>query len=952
MKIGKYGSSSVFDSYLETMQRLARKRSAPNNITKIAGIDDLPALIKGLVSAAPDAALVLRVRGQPGITAAEYVVRYFSTGADTLPENARSLIHLKRAVGGIGSVKSVKLTESSSATIFETIRLLKPPLANPNAAEKVAVELAALRHANPDDINPAAVSKILDDAGVPSGRVDEVSDALTGTRSVETPPVVRDVDAPVEVTNIPGMEVGRTVKLSPEALSELDGRIVNIIVNNGGDASRLGPDAVKQIKDVVKAQTRSVKAHTTSSLKVVKSDIATMKTWIEEIKATGGASPELLAKLDGLDAQLVQQSSRLDELDSGLKGLGTGLDELATKTEVENILQEVTNIQARVGEDITSVRVDMVEGFADVGRRMDDVAARNADEVVQNRRLMAEMRDGFNKRLDEMADSIRSGARAGTASESALGLGRSWGWVKTGAKIVAGVALVAGVIYLWGEDIVNAIIGFFSDDEADRPFWVDRDPGFWVFAADEIEQCGPMVDEAVEAMSTLRFNTPDNQTEINEIRSSIAANRGAITQIVRYKGMRPEDITSEQGRATLQMLAELASSMSRFEYLVQEGGDALRGDSADPAAWDAAVASHAEASRCVERAAGAITSRLETMTGPAGSGPVEPRERRSLDPRVIFDPTVGITSTSRVALASPVEVYGTPITFVVIPGEARALRGVDLSTREVASGLSVYLNSSPGKAAIQSHMRRLKMNPALSGVREDYIVQYAANHAAFAALSNSGHTSWWKARDLSKEERDVEEALQERGAPGGGFFGLGYRDRRRKSERESARMEADRLMGVESMSKRKEELKKYALIAMDVDNNQQVSTNSRNIKRNIGKKADEHSRSYYKDALTGQSNNDQYMKSYYAGLKGMYDESLDKRKADYKEHFLLHDETGVDLIHEAHPKAIVVSDAIGRGGLVENGLEQKRQSHAVALSTPTGNYRANYAWLQDELLKK
>ena len=159
-------------------------------------------------------------------------------------------------------------------------------------------------------------------------------------------------------------------------------------------------------------------------------------------------------------------------------------------------------------------------------------------------------------------------------------------------------------------------------------------------------------------------------------------------------------------------------------------------------------------------------------------------------------------------------------------------------------------------------------------------------------------------------------------------------------------------MGEESMSKRKESLKKYALIAMDVDNNQQVSTNSRNLKRNIGKKADEHSRSYYKDALTGQSNNDQYMKSYYAGLKGMYDESLDKRKADYKEHFLLHDETGVDLIHEAHPKAIVVSDAIGRGGLVENGLEQKRQSHAVALSTPTGNYRANYAWLQDELLKK
>jgi hypothetical protein len=64
------------------------------------------------------------------------------------------------------------------------------------------------------------------------------------------------------------------------------------------------------------------------------------------------------------------------------------------------------------------------------------------------------------------------------------------------------------------------------------------------------------------------------------------------------------------------------------------------------------------------------------------------------------------------------------------------------------------------------------------------------------------------------------------------------------------------------------------------------------------------------------------------------------------------DETGVDVINSAHPKAIVVLDSIGNDGLVENGLEQQRQTQGVALSAPTGNYRANYAWVRDSLKKK
>ena len=132
------------------------------------------------------------------------------------------------------------------------------------------------------------------------------------------------------------------------------------------------------------------------------------------------------------------------------------------------------------------------------------------------------------------------------------------------------------------------------------------------------------------------------------------------------------------------------------------------------------------------------------------------------------------------------------------------------------------------------------------------------------------------------------------------------------------------------------------------------STNNNTIYDDSGllKGADDVSKSYYKDAVTDLNNDDKYLRSYFTGLKGLYDEKAETPKGDYKSLYNVHDETGVDLIHSAHPKAVVVLDSIGRGGLVENGLEQKRQTHGVALSAPTGNYRANYAWVRDVLEKR
>ena len=135
-----------------------------------------------------------------------------------------------------------------------------------------------------------------------------------------------------------------------------------------------------------------------------------------------------------------------------------------------------------------------------------------------------------------------------------------------------------------------------------------------------------------------------------------------------------------------------------------------------------------------------------------------------------------------------------------------------------------------------------------------------------------------------------------------------------------------------------------------------MTNNSTNITKStdnqtLEKKADDFSKSYFKDAVKDLNNTDKILQSYFAGLGGLYDQRLEKRKADFKTLYNVTDETGEDLIYEAHPKEVVVSDSIGRGGLVENGLEQKRQTHGVALSAPTGNFRANYASRYDALKK-
>jgi len=144
------------------------------------------------------------------------------------------------------------------------------------------------------------------------------------------------------------------------------------------------------------------------------------------------------------------------------------------------------------------------------------------------------------------------------------------------------------------------------------------------------------------------------------------------------------------------------------------------------------------------------------------------------------------------------------------------------------------------------------------------------------------------------------------------------------------------------ISSRKERENILEKISYSINNNEHCM-------KNIDKFADDVSDKYFKDALKGLE--DKYTKSYITGLKSMYDQKLGGEKADYKNLYEPHGETGKDLIDNAHPYSVTVAEGKGNGGLVENGLQQQDKSINVALSNPTGNFTGKHANLMTSLNK-
>lgn len=109
----------------------------------------------------------------------------------------------------------------------------------------------------------------------------------------------------------------------------------------------------------------------------------------------------------------------------------------------------------------------------------------------------------------------------------------------------------------------------------------------------------------------------------------------------------------------------------------------------------------------------------------------------------------------------------------------------------------------------------------------------------------------------------------------------------------------------------------------------------------INKKADTVSDQYYKDAITGLNSEDSLMQTFYKEMSAEYNKEqevkVDKRKdlMDFfyeQEHIML----------QAHPDSIVVADAMGAGGIVENNVERHNFMKDVAKKRPSGNFTGNH----------
>lgn len=115
------------------------------------------------------------------------------------------------------------------------------------------------------------------------------------------------------------------------------------------------------------------------------------------------------------------------------------------------------------------------------------------------------------------------------------------------------------------------------------------------------------------------------------------------------------------------------------------------------------------------------------------------------------------------------------------------------------------------------------------------------------------------------------------------------------------------------------------------------------------KLADSIADSYVQDATKGLS--DEYAKSYFTGLNSMYDERLGSSDDNFKGLYQPNGGTGSELIGAAHSQSLEIADAMGKGALVENQVEQQNASRDVAFSRPTGNFRHKHANVVESLIK-
>lgn len=117
----------------------------------------------------------------------------------------------------------------------------------------------------------------------------------------------------------------------------------------------------------------------------------------------------------------------------------------------------------------------------------------------------------------------------------------------------------------------------------------------------------------------------------------------------------------------------------------------------------------------------------------------------------------------------------------------------------------------------------------------------------------------------------------------------------------------------------------------------------------LDKKADKSSKEFYQTIV--KELNDQYAQDYFDGLKGMHETKPERTKADHQKLYNTQFDAGAELIGKAHPHTIEVAESHGKGGVIENQVEQQRAFVEVIRKMPSGNFKGNYAWVVNDLVK-
>lgn len=599
---------------------------------------------------------------------------------------------------------------------------------------------------------------------------------------------------------------------------------------------------------------------------------------------------ETITELAG-DVAAPVAKQEVETLTTGAKELGNvegmkeGLEAAIAASGRENA-EAIAKVTESLEASIAALRSELAE---QIGRSTDEVAAAGGEAVANNARRLDGIEAAFTDLVQEVRKLAKDAAKAGgnAVPDTARGAA-STGFREWIRSSMAGGAAWAGV-KLEGKIALGAAA---FGGLVYLGMWLLKDDERVAAYEAELSRLHQAILNATAAHKALQFNELTNGGEQNEdLLQELDDNKDSARILSAQNLSNPDSYDSIV--AASEQLDELDAEVREFTATK----DRIVGDLTDSNGWEAALAADQELIQAIGRVNSAMQRAIQEAErngqGGSSSGQRDDGQGGSNGDPSASGPIGEGDGEGRVIL----DMYGEQIDITGKPAGFRS------AAPRMARKL---LNNPYGMAFVDPHDRWGGFIRKTGRPQVDYL-------NALGYLYKEGVFTPGQLR------RFIRHAIPKQG-------------RRRHSGWKNA----------VKYYRRHPVSHKTASNILITESLVKESTNRSDI--GMRKMADQYPNKYISDAISGLS--DQYAKTYYAGLKSQYNTSSAKPRADYKELYEIHGEKGSDLIQAAHPEAIVVSDSMGNGGLVENLLEQKSHSEGVAKSAPTGNFRGKHANLE------